>query len=326
MWHSRLTPDEISAICKSAAYPLLTNLHAKLKLVVIDALITKSQDPSYLMGTENGLSVLRITLNNEGVWYAHTVDSPLCPVAEWHNVTLVARSKNTRYLTNVVSTEARNAGRKVLNSIESVMRTNIGNALTALAGDIKRKTSNEASIGSLGETDIFHALSVLVGDKTLTELPVNTLTSLQDWHKAYIDRANNRIAHTKALDTVFKNEKWLLCARKNIDPRLHSYFVCSLDTSKMTDAARKGFWSEGNVAESMTTPIQLYRNLSFLPDAFKDNLLGSLTMFKQYRQRNFTSMVTMDDYGYFPFGFLMDEDSGAVSWNYGGAHMLMLDK
>lgn len=325
MWHSRMTSDEIEAVSKSAAYPLLTSLHGKLKLVVIDYKMVKSEDPMYLMGTENGLAVLRLLLNDEGEWFAHVADAPLGPVNDWHNVSQVAKSKNTRYLVKAITADNRMSGQKVLKSLERATNNNLYNALSLMCSEIKRKRT-DISVAPLQEEHMYSAISVLVGDTTMHEMPMASLSALQDWYKQYTARINHRAKLDDDLATIFSGEKWLLCAKRNLSGSIYSYFVCALDTKTLGLAAKNGHISGVNISALMTTPIQLYRDLNSLPDSFKNAVLGSLTMWKQYRSRNFPDVGCINFEGYFPYTSLMDEDSGTVAWGHGGSYYLMLDK
>lgn len=330
MFHSRLDVADVTAIVRSVGYPVLMGLHNKLKLYVTDYSLTESDGnvARYVMGLGNGTSVLYLSYNKEGKIFAYSVDSPFSPPQDWAYRTASAQSKNPRYIINTLADESRRAGGNIKERIDKLVRSCLTTSFGSLANAIKRDAmSKDENMSALNTEELYDVISVAIGKRTKLDVAPTTWSVLESWYDAYHKRAKTREDHKSALSTVFNGEKWLVIAKRDLDSHKLSYFVGAVDTLPMVNAAQQGH--SGDKSLSMTIPLQLYSGLDKVPDEYQSELMGSLTMFKLYRQRNFPTMSTVDYLGagiipYTPL--LFDQSSGAVAWSLHGATMLMVDK
>jgi hypothetical protein len=327
MWHSSFPADQAQLVIRSGGYPTIVAITNKLKLFVTDFHYnTTKKQFGYTLGLDNGLSVLQLYLDKDGEWEAHSVDQPICS-PEWVNMSKVATSSNPRYLVTTLASETRKAGHHLKNKMENLLTNNIGSACNNLVHEAKKHISDEQPLSMVNEHDLHSALSVLFGHKAKIDLSPNTLSALQSRYNTYIQRMEQREAHSKTLDSVFNGVKWLVAARRNLCGNGEcSYYVCAFDASKVGPAVRRGHWNTTDIME-FVVPIQMYRSLRHVPDTIQSELLGSFTMFKQYRQRNFPNVPVIDKDGFIPVTkFIMDSDSGAVAWTHLNAAFVMVDR
>ena len=329
MWHSSLEPADISAITRSVGYPMLTGIHQKLKLSVIDFSLTPTGEnvvAQYTMGLENGAAVLYFTYDKEGLVKAFTCDNPFGAPQEWQGRTDSARSKNPRYIVNTLASDSRKSGLYVKAKINDLMNSTLAGSLSSLASNIKRDVGKESALPVLSEDEYFYTAAVAVGELGKLDVPPGAWSNIETFHKAYNDRIKRREEYAESLDSVFNGDKWVVAVRRNLAPRSYSYYVGVINAALMSKHVRRGFVSTSELPP-MTVPIQLYSHLTKVPSEYQSDLLGALTMFKLYRQRNYPTMTTLDPDRYVPStSLLFDKNSGAVSWTYGSVTYLMLDR
>jgi len=330
MFHSKLDVTDVTAIVRSVGYPVLMGIHNKLKLYVTDYSLTEHDSgvARYVMGLSNGTSVLYLTYDKEGKIFTYSVDSPFSPPQDWAYRTASAQSKNPRYIINTLADESRRAGGNIKERIDRLVRSCLTSAFGSLANTIKRDAlSKDTNLAGLNTEELYDVVSVAIGKRSKLDVAPTTWSVLESWYDAYHKRIKNREDHKDALSTVFNGEKWLVIAKHGLDSSKLSYFVGAVDTLPMVNAAQQGH--SGDKSLSMTIPLQLYSGLNKVPDEYQADLMGALTMFKLYRQRNFPTMTTVDynGAGIIPYTpLLLDKSSGAVAWSINGATLLMVDR
>ena len=322
MIHQSIAPASAYKVMNSPAYPVLASLHAKMGLVVTDYWAVSDKHSYYVMGMDNGLSILHISYEPDEI-VASTIDSPFVQVNGYF-LSRVVGSKNPRYVVTSLTKTQKTAGRRVQRSKQDVLEGAVGSLLSSLAYTIKNKSTPDPTLSSITDEDIHAALEVLIAGEPKINVPVAAINRLETRYNSYINRLSMKNGFSANVKSIFDCEKWFVCSRKSLNGT-DQYYVGALNTAPMVEGVRSGGVSKAFPME--TVKVQLYNNLTDLPEEFRDEVIGSLTMFKQYCKANHPGVPANDGQGYVPLtDYLFDPNSGAVAWRSGTTAFLMVDK
>jgi hypothetical protein len=322
MIHQSIAPAIAHKIVNSPAYPVLASFNAKMGLLVTDYWAVSDNRTYYVMGMENGLSILHIEYYGEDIT-ASTIDSPFVQAAGYFLNNVVA-SKNPRYVVSSLTKTQKTAGRRVQRSKQDVLEGAVGSLLSSLAYTIKNKSTPDPALSPITEEDIHAALEVLIAGGPKIDVPLTAINRLETRYNSYLNRLSMKNGFSANVKSIFDCEKWFVCNRKSLN-NTDQYYVGALNTAPMVEGVRSGGVSKAFPME--TVKVQLYNSLTDLPVEFRDEVIGSLTMFKQYCKANHPGVPANDAQGYVPLtDYLFDPNSGAVAWRSGTTAFLMVDK
>lgn len=323
MIHQSLSPASVYATVNSPAYPVLASIHAKTGLVVTDHWAMTNNHSYYMMGMDNGLGVLHISYEPEMI-VGSTLDLPFVQPSGY-NLNEAVSSKNPRYVVSSLTKIEKAAGKRVHRDKKSIVESTVGTVLSMLAYTIKNKSTPDPALPEIDDEAIHAALEVLVAGAPKIAVPAVTLGKWQTRYDGYMNRLSQKNGFTANLKSIFECEKWFVCSRKSLNGT-DQYYVGALNTAPMVEGVRAGGISKAFPME--TVKIQLYNKLTDLPEEYRDEVIGSLTMFKQYCKANYPGIPMQDAQGYVPFtDYMFDPSSGAVAWRSGGGcSYLIVDK
>lgn len=334
MYHSSLDSNDIYNITHSVGYPVLSSLTNKLKLCVSDYSIVQqnNKEAEYVLALENGVNVLNLSYMTDGKMVAALVDTPYGAAnGAWQHSSTIVSTKSTSYLIRAATTDSRTAGVKLKARIDDLCRNGLSVILSNLLSNTRNKATNDLrTLRSISDQELHFALSVVFENAPVSSIPPNILANLQGRYEDFNTRVSQQDKYMEALESVFRNEKWIVMARPRLSAASgvndYSCYIGALDAGALLIPAKRGYFTERDLPE-MTVPIQLYRNLLHVPPIYCDQLIGTLSMFKQYRLRNHPQMKSIDSRGLIPqTSFLFDVDSGSVALLVGSTTVLMIDK